>query len=122
MMVRREVYEEVGGMDETLACAFNDVDFCLRVRDAGYRNLYTPYAELFHYESKTRGYQDSEAKRKLHDEEVAVMYDRWKETLFKDPFYNPNLTLIREDCSEKTSEDRELEAIFRLQGKPQLPG
>ncbi len=117
LMVRREVYDEVGGMDEKMACAFNDVDFCLRVLKAGYRIVYTPYAELFHYESKTRGYPDNAAKRKLFDDEIAYTYRKWGEELYRDPYYNPNQTLIREDFSRKTLEDREGEILFRLLGE-----
>ena len=61
-MVRREVYEAVGGLDESFAVAFNDVDFCVRVRKAGYQNLFTPFAMLYHYESKSRGLDEAPRK------------------------------------------------------------
>ena len=63
-MVRKDVYEQVNGLDESFAVAFNDVDFCVRVREAGYTNVFTPFAQLYHYESKSRGLDESPAKRK----------------------------------------------------------
>jgi GT2 family glycosyltransferase/SAM-dependent methyltransferase len=92
-MIRREVYTELGGMNEReLAIAFNDVDFCLRIRAAGYRIVYTPYAELYHHESASRGYD-------VNPNEVAYMRKTWEWELARDPYYNPNLTTIREDFS-----------------------
>ncbi|MCR6663417.1 MAG: glycosyltransferase family 2 protein [Luteimonas sp.] len=93
LMVRREVYLQVGGMDERLAVAFNDVDFCLRVREQGYRNLWTPHAELYHHESASRGAEDNPEKVARFAREVAFMQDRWGHVLQDDPAYNPNLTL-----------------------------
>lgn len=100
LLVRRSLFEEVGGLDEkNLAVAFNDVDFCLRVRDAGYRNLWTPYAQAYHHESVSRGADDTPEKRQRHNKEAAYMRARWGDALLKDPAYNPNLTLIHEDFS-----------------------
>lgn len=93
LMVRRKVYEDVGGLDPELQVAFNDVDFCLRIRAAGYRNLWTPFAELYHHESATRGYEDTPEKQARFESEVKFMQSRWGEILLKDPAYNPNLTL-----------------------------
>ncbi|MDE1962995.1 MAG: glycosyltransferase family 2 protein [Xanthomonadaceae bacterium] len=93
LLVRREVYEQVGGLDERLQVAFNDVDFCLRVREAGYTNLWTPYAELYHHESASRGYEDTPEKKRRFESEVRFMLERWGESLNRDPAYNPNLTL-----------------------------
>ncbi len=92
MCVRRELYEAVGGLDENLAVAFNDVDFCLKVRDAGYRNLYTPYAKLIHHESISRGHDDTSKKHALFLKEFGYMKDKWGDKLKNDPAYNPNLT------------------------------
>ena len=92
MCVRRELYEAVGGLDENLAVAFNDVDFCLKVRDAGYRNLYTPYAKLIHHESISRGHDDTSKKHALFLKEFRYMKDKWGDKLKNDPAYNPNLT------------------------------
>lgn len=93
LVVRRSVYEEVGGLDESLAVAFNDVDFCLRVRLAGYRNVWTPFAELYHHESASRGYEDTEEKKQRFQGEARRMLERWGEVLIADPAYNPNLSL-----------------------------
>ncbi|WNG18380.1 glycosyltransferase [Cystobacter fuscus] len=91
MMVRRSVFEELGGFDERLRVAFNDIDFCLRLRERGYSVVYTPHAKLYHYESATRG--------TLHPpEDERFMRERWEQVLKGgDPFYNPNLTLQQED-------------------------
>ena len=100
MVVRKSVYEEVGGLDEIgLGIAFNDVDFCLKVREAGYRNLWTPYAELYHYESKSRGTEDTPDRVERFNGEALFMQKKWKDQLARDPCYSPNLTLAREDFS-----------------------
>ena len=100
MMVRKSVYEEVGGLDEAFAVAFNDVDFCMRVRKAGYKVVYNPFAMLYHYESKTRGLDDTEEKIQRFQKEINLFANRWKEFLQEgDPFYNPNLTLLKHDFS-----------------------
>jgi GT2 family glycosyltransferase len=97
MLVRRSVFDEVGGLDEeNLAIAFNDVDFCLRVRERGYLVVWTPYAQLTHYESESRGFD-------LDSREIDYMISRWGEELFRDPYYNPNLTLVHEDFSLDTT-------------------
>lgn len=92
MMVRREEFERVGRFDERLRVAFNDVDFCLRLRAAGKLIVYTPYATLCHFESASRGPSHP-------PEDEALMRRRWAEVLANDPYYNPNLTLAREDYS-----------------------
>jgi len=100
LMVKKKIYEEVGGLDEeNLKVAFNDVDFCLKVREAGYRNLWTPYAELYHYESKSRGSEDTPEKVERFRKEIEYMKKKWGKKLLRDPYYNPNLTLDREDFS-----------------------
>nr|WP_320136759.1 glycosyltransferase [uncultured Amphritea sp.] len=100
LLVRRSVFDEVDGLnEENLAVAFNDVDLCLKVREAGYRNIWTPYAELYHHESVSRGADDSTKKRKRAQREAAYMRQRWGEQLDHDPAYNPNLTLVHEDFS-----------------------
>ena len=94
LVVKRSIYLEVGGLNETqLAVAFNDVDFCLRVREAGYRNLWTPRATLYHLESASRGSDLEPQKVSRFEKEVAYMQERWSEQLLNDPFYNANLTL-----------------------------
>jgi GT2 family glycosyltransferase len=100
LVIKKNIYQEVGGLDETnLKVAFNDVDFCLRVREAGYRNIWTPYADLYHHESATRGYEDTPEKQLRFRNEVLYMRKRWGDTLLNDPAYSPNLTLEREDFS-----------------------
>jgi GT2 family glycosyltransferase len=101
LVVRRSVYEQVGGLDERLQVAFNDIDFCLRLRAAGYRNAWTPFARLYHHESATRGAEDTEEKIARFHGEVALMRERWADVLDHDPAYNPNLSLdIRDTASE----------------------
>ncbi|MGI4816280.1 MAG: glycosyltransferase family 2 protein, partial [Janthinobacterium lividum] len=98
LLVRRATYLELGGLDETnLAVAYNDVDFCLRLREAGYRNVWTPYAEMYHHESATRGYEDDPIKRARAEAERAYMRRRWGDALADDPAYSPNLTVDAED-------------------------
>ncbi len=100
LIVRKSIYEEVGGLDaDNLAVAFNDVDFCLRVTQAGYTNAWTPHAELYHHESLSRGSEDSPEKQKRFEGEVLYMKARWGDKLMRDPYYSPNLTLRREDFS-----------------------
>lgn len=92
-IVRASTFREVGGLDETLKVAFNDIDFCLRVREKGYRNLWTPFAELYHYESATRGYENTPEKIERFKREESLMQQRWGSTLETDPYYNPNFSL-----------------------------
>lgn len=97
-VVRKTTYEEVGGLNEVdLMVAFNDVDFCLKVRQAGYRNVWTPFAELYHHESASRGYEDTPEKQERFTREEQYMLNRWGYLLQDDPAYNPNLTLEHED-------------------------
>ncbi|MEE4659199.1 MAG: glycosyltransferase [Halieaceae bacterium] len=97
LAVTRARYLEVGGMDaDNLAVAFNDVDFCLKLREAGYRNLWTPYAQLYHFESFSRGYETGE-RRARFERERDFMRQKWGSQLDRDPFYNPNLTLRYEN-------------------------
>lgn len=100
MVVRKEIYEEVGGLNETeLQVAFNDLDFCLRLLEAGYRNIWTPFAELYHRESATRGYENTPEKQARYAKEAAYLSDRWGMKRLNDPAYSPNLTLDRADFS-----------------------
>lgn len=98
LVVRKSVFDEVGGLNEVdLPIAFNDVDFCLRVREAGYRNLWTPHAELYHHESISRGADNNSQKRARALGEATYMRSTWGDKLDHDPAYNPNLTLVHED-------------------------
>lgn len=102
IMIPRHVFDEVNGLDELFEVAFNDIDLCMRIRKAGYKIVWTPYAELYHYESKSRGYEDNPQKVKRFNREVAQLRNRWRKELeCGDPFYNPNLTLEKEDFSIK---------------------
>lgn len=109
MMVDREVFEAVGGLDERLKVAFNDVDFCMKVRKKGYLVVYNPYAELYHYESKSRGMEDTPEKVARFAGEIELFKSKWENELKKgDPYYNPNLSLKRADYSLR-GEDEKLE-------------
>jgi len=103
LLVRKKLFEEVNGFDaENLKVAFNDVDFCLKVQKLGYRNLWTPYAELYHHESKSRGAEDTPQKVARFNKEMSYMQERWQESLLNDHYYNKNLTLKHEDFSLNT--------------------
>ncbi|MBR1842194.1 MAG: glycosyltransferase [Oscillospiraceae bacterium] len=100
VMIRKDVWEAVNGLDESFEVAFNDVDLCMRIRKAGYLVVWTPFAELYHYESKSRGIEDTPEKQKRFSGEVIRFQKRWSKELQKgDPYYNPNFTLDREDFS-----------------------
>ncbi|MEM9303103.1 MAG: glycosyltransferase [Pseudomonadota bacterium] len=105
LLVRRSLYLAVGGLDEVnLGVAFNDIDFCLRLLEFGYRNVYTPYAELIHHESKSRGYEDTGEKQARFEAERRYMQQRHRRALSRgDPWYNPNLTLDRENFAVRES-------------------
>jgi glycosyltransferase involved in cell wall biosynthesis len=100
LVVRKDRYLEVGGMDDVnLAVAFNDVDFCLKLLEAGYRNVWTPHAELYHHESASRGEDRTPEQQRRFRSEVEYMQRRWGHLLTHDRAYNPNLTLDRDDFS-----------------------
>lgn len=100
LMMRREVFEEVKGFDEDFILGLNDVDLCLKIRELGYLVVWTPYSELYHYEYKTRGYNDTPAKKALYEREVGLFQEKWKDLLKRgDPYYSPNLTQEKEDFS-----------------------
>lgn len=102
LMTKRKIFDEVEGFEEKLAVAFNDVDFCLKVRAAGYLVVYNPYAQLHHYESKSRGLEDTEEKVRRFQGEIRTFQYRWADILNEgDPYYNINLTLDKSDFSLK---------------------
>ena len=107
LMVRKSIFEELGGLDESFKIALNDVDFCLRIRQKGFLNVFTPFAELYHFESASRGIDiQDEAKAKRYEEEAEHFRVKWKEVLEKgDPYYNPNFSLDYSDYSLKTTLD-----------------
>jgi glycosyltransferase involved in cell wall biosynthesis len=96
LVVKKSIYLGVGGLDESLKVAFNDVDFCLKVREAGYTNIFTPYATLYHHESISRGYEDTPEKQKRFNREADYMKEKWGATLYSDPYYNSNFDLKAE--------------------------
>ena len=102
LMVKKKIYDELGGLDESFAVSLNDVDFCLRVRKAGYLNVFTPFAELYHYESASRG-SDTEGERAArYNEESERFREKWRKELEEgDPYYNPNFSLDRSDFALK---------------------
>ena len=102
LMVKKRIYEEAGGLDESFAVSLNDVDFCLRLREAGYLNVFTPFAELYHFESVSRGLDDQGEKAVRYNEESERFREKWQEMLEKgDPYYNPNFSLDRSDFALK---------------------
>ena len=105
LMVKKSIYDALGGLDECFRIALNDVDFCLRIRQQGYLNVFTPFAELYHFESASRGVDIVDAaKAQRYEEESALFRKRWKEVLEKgDPYYNPNFSLDYSDYSLKVN-------------------
>ena len=100
LTVEKKIYQQVGGLNEThLKVAFNDVDFCLKVSASGLRNVWTPYATLYHHESISRGHENTPEKQSRFNSEAAYMQRQWGDQLVSDPAYNCNLTLAREDFS-----------------------
>ena len=94
LITKKSVFNEVGGFSEELAVAFNDIDFCMKVREKNYLVVYNPYALFYHYESKSRGLEDSPEKIERFNRETAIFMKRWPKILAEgDPYYNPNLTL-----------------------------
>jgi GT2 family glycosyltransferase len=103
LLVRKSLFDEVGGLDEVnLKVAFNDVDFCLKVKELGYRNIWTPYAFMYHHESISRGHEDTPEKKLRFQKEVEFMISKWGSVLNSDAFYNPNLSNVSEDFSVRS--------------------
>jgi GT2 family glycosyltransferase len=102
MLVKTTVFDKIGGFDEKFAVAFNDIDLCMKIRKMGYFIVWTPFAECYHFESKSRGSDNLPQKQKRFQQEVLLFRKRYREELEKgDPYYNPNLTLSKEDYSIK---------------------
>ncbi|CDT39256.1 conserved hypothetical protein [Vibrio coralliirubri] len=100
LAIRKETYQQVGGLDEAFKVAYNDVDFCLKVQQAGFYNVYCPHAVLYHYESKTRGEDNNDVEKSARfDKEKQRLLDKWQPIIENDPYYNPNLTRAKEDFS-----------------------
>ncbi|MCD8106287.1 MAG: glycosyltransferase family 2 protein [Lachnospiraceae bacterium] len=99
MLVKRQVFEEIGGFDEDFVVSLNDVDLCLRMREKGYLIVMDPNVELYHYESKSRGYENTPEKQERFKQEILRFRERWKELLDRgDPYYSPNLTIMDGNC------------------------
>lgn len=102
LLVKKSLFEEVGGLEEGFAISLNDVDFCLKLREKGLLNVFTPFAELYHFESLSRGLDDQGEKAERYNEESAAFRKKWKKVLEKgDPYYNPNFSLDRSDFALK---------------------
>ena len=102
LLVKKKRYEEAGGLSEDFAISLNDVDFCLKLREKGYLNVFTPFAELYHYESISRGLDNQGEKAERYNKESEHFRTKWKEVLEKgDPYYNPNFSLDRSDFALK---------------------
>lgn len=102
LLVKKALFDDVGGLDESFAVSLNDVDFCLKLREKGYLNVFTPFAELYHYESKSRGLDDKGERAARYNEESERFRIKWKKVLEDgDPYYNPNFSLDRSDFALK---------------------
>ena len=105
LMVKKALFDEVGGLEESFAISLNDVDFCLKLRTKGYLNVFTPFAECYHYESISRGLDDQGEKAERYNRESEQFRTKWKEVLEAgDPYYNPNFSLDRSDFSLKVQQ------------------
>ncbi|MEG5023672.1 tetratricopeptide repeat protein [Microcoleus sp. AT8-B5] len=105
LMCRREVFESVGGFDEELTVAYNDVDLCLKMLEKGYRNIYLPHVVLYHHESKSRGYEDSPEKKERLKQESKLMESRWQKYIENDPYYSPHLTRACQDSGIRLEDE-----------------
>ncbi|ELS01504.1 putative glycosyltransferase [Xenococcus sp. PCC 7305] len=112
MMCRREIFEEVGGFNEQLAVAYNDVDLCLKFQQQGYQNIFLPHVQLYHYESQSRTTEDTPEQKQRIQQEVHFMETTWNHWINHDPGYNINLTREREDYSLNLESSVEVTAIF----------
>ncbi|PHX57425.1 glycosyl transferase family 2 [Tychonema bourrellyi FEM_GT703] len=105
LMCRREVFESVGGFDEELTVAYNDVDLCLKMLEKGYRNIYLPHVVLYHHESKSRGYEDSPEKKQRLKKESKLMESKWQKYIDNDPYYSPHLTRACQDSGIRLEDE-----------------
>ena len=113
MMVKKSDFDAVGGLDETFQVAFNDIDLCMKFRAAGKKIIFTPYAELYHYESKSRGLEDTPEKQFRFDKEVKRFQEKWAQQLeMGDPYYSPNLSVTEGDCSKREHGEMRLDVEY----------
>ena len=116
LMIKRSIFEQIGGLDENLTVALNDIDLCLKVRETGALIVQNPAAELFHYESKSRGYEETSEKHERFKKEIKYFRDKWKDVLDAgDPYYNPNLSLMYGDCRLR-EEDEHFDIVDEIEG------
>ncbi len=109
LMVKRSAYEEVGGFDESFAVSLNDVDLCLKLRQLGYLNVFTPFAELYHYESISRGSDDKGANLERYNKEAGHFRERWRDVINAgDPYFNPNFSLDHSDFRLRTKKEEKI--------------
>lgn len=102
VLIKKSIYEKLNGLDEKFGVAYNDVDLCMRIRKEGYLIVFTPYAELYHFESKSRGLEDTKEKKERFNKEAELFKKRWKKELEQgDPYFNPNFDLDRDDFAVK---------------------
>lgn len=107
LMIKKSIFQLIGGFDEDFVVALNDIDLCLKVRELGQLVVFNPYAQLYHYESKSRGFEDTPEKKARFKREIRRFREKWAEILEKgDPYYNPNLTLSRGDCSIRSGYEK----------------
>lgn len=118
LMTKKCVFEQIGGFTEELAVAFNDIDLCMKIRSLGKLVVYNPYALLYHYESKSRGLEDTPEKVARFNREVAIFAKRWPEILRDgDPYYNPNLTLRKSNFALRDLKKEKIGEPFQLDGE-----
>ena len=115
MMSKKALFEEVGGFSEELAVAFNDIDYCMKVQKAGKLVVYNPYALLYHYESKSRGLEDTPEKVERFNREIKIFSEKWPEILKNgDPYYNPNLTLRKSNFALRDLKKEKIGEPYKL--------
>lgn len=116
LMTKRTLFDQVGGFTEELAVAFNDIDFCMKIRSLNKLVVYNPYALLYHYESKSRGLEDTPEKVARFNREIAIFARRWPDILKNgDPFYNPNLTLRKSNFALRDLKKEKIGEPYRLE-------
>lgn len=117
LLTRKSVFDEVGGLSEDLAVAFNDIDYCMKVRSLGKLVVYNPYAVFHHYESKSRGLEDTPEKVERFNHEIAAFMKKWPDILNNgDPYYNPNLTLRKSDFSLRDLQKEKIGEPYHIEG------
>lgn len=122
MLMRREVFEAVGGFNEELAVSFGDIDLCMEIRRHGYRIVYTPYARLIHHESVSRKDDNELPRRPRFHSEITYMISKWGKTLYSDPYLNPNISILKYDLSMRAPQENETLDAFRNAFRGFIPG